>query len=255
MNLNSLRENQMSKKAGAKPRPTAGRRARGKPFFLQKIRRQDIILLAGVASLACFSLITVGLLILRYSSSQTEATTLSPANRVRPVPTHTIPYTQVTGLGQFKPAQAEALAWAEDAQLVSANANWLQVTAMEHVGQPGQWTYRFYSPSKQRLFIARVTPENKVQAIEHIAPVTLPPQTLDTNTWLIDSPAALGYWLDLGGAEMLRTNPGLEVLIQLRHLSNQPQPVWMVVGSDQRTQDIHIVVVDANEGFIMPRGE
>ncbi len=119
----------------------------------------------------------------------------------------------------------------------------------------GPWTYRFYSPSKQRLFISRVTPDNQVHSIEHVVPVTLPPQTLDTGAWLIDSPAALGYWLDLGGAEMLRTNPGRELLIQLRHVGSQPRPVWMVVGSDDRTQDIHIVVVDANEGFIVPVAE
>jgi hypothetical protein len=171
------------------------------------------------------------------------------------VPTHVIAYTQVTGLGQFELAQSEAQGWAEDAQLVSANANWPGVTALEQVGQPGQWTYRFYSPAKQRLFIVRVTPEGQVKAIEHIAPITLPPQTMETSTWLVDSPAALGYWLDLGGAEMLRRNPGLEVLIQLRSLGEQPQPVWMVVGSDQRTQDIHVVVVDATEGFIVPTAE
>jgi hypothetical protein len=243
----------MSKKPGAKAQPAAGRRARGRPFFLQKIRRRDIILLIGLTAFACFSLITVGLLILRYSSTEVEAT--APANQPRPIPTHVIPYTQVTGLGQFKPAQAEALAWAEDALLVSASANWPGVTSMEQVGQPGPWTYRFYSPAKQRLFISRVTPDNQVHSIEHVVPVTLPPQTLDTGTWLIDSPAALGYWLDLGGAEMLRTNPGLELLIQLRSVGSQPQPVWMVVGSDDRTQDIHIVVVDAGEGFIVPVAE
>src|SRR5688572_14465005 len=201
MNRNLFREGQMSKKPGAKARPAAGRRAGGRPFFLQKIRRRDIILLIGLTAFACFSLITVGLLILRYSSTEVEAT--APANQPRPIPTHMIPYTQVTGLGQFKPAQAEALAWAEDAQLVSASANWPGVTSMEQVGQPGSWTYRFYSPAKQRLFISRVTPDNQVHSIEHVVPVTLPPQTLDTGTWLIDSPAALGYWLDLGGAEML----------------------------------------------------
>jgi hypothetical protein len=243
----------MSKKPGVKARPVAGRRAGGRPFFLQKIRRRDIILLIGLTAFACFSLITVGLLILSYSSTEVEAT--APANQPRPIPTHVIPYTQVTGLGQFKPAQAEALAWAEDAQLVSASANWPGVTAIEQVGQPGSWTYRFYSPSKQRLFISRVTPDNQVHSIEHVAPITLPPQTLDTGSWLIDSPAALGYWLDLGGAEMLRTNPGLELLIQLRSAGSQPQPVWMVVGSDDRTQDLHMVVVDANEGFIVPMAE
>ena len=243
----------MSKKPGTTARPAAGRRARGRPFFLQKIRRRDIILLIGLTAFACFSLITVGLLILRYSSTEVEAT--APANQPRPIPTHVIPYTQVTGLGQFKPAQAEALAWAEDAQLVSVSANWPGVTAIEQVGQPGSWTYRFYSPSKQRLFISRVTADNQVHSIEHVVPVTLPPQTLDTGSWLIDSPAALGYWLDLGGAEMLRTNPGLELLIQLRPVGSQPQPVWMVVGSDDRTQDLHMVVVDANEGFIVPVAE
>lgn len=85
-----------------------------------------------------------------------------------------------------------------------------------------------------------------------MALITLPPDVLDATEWRIDSPAALARWLDHGGAELVRRNPGLEVLIQLRSLSRHPEPVWMVTGSDKRTQDIHVVVIDASSGQVVP---
>ena len=48
-----------------KPKPKQAR----KPFVLQRLRRQEIFLLAGLLSLACFSVIVVGLLILRFQSA------------------------------------------------------------------------------------------------------------------------------------------------------------------------------------------
>jgi hypothetical protein len=228
-------------------RPTSRRKA----FILQRIRRQDLILLTGVLALACFSVITVGFLILRYQQSRAEPARVA-GGTPGPQPTHTVTYVQITGLSQYQPAEAEARAWADDAQLVSANAHWPRIVYENQIGEPGQWTYRFYSPAKERLFIVKVGPDGQIRAFEHVALVTLPPDILDATQWSIDSPAALAMWLDQSGADLVRSNPGLEVLIQLRGLSRHPNPVWMVTGSDKRTQDIQVVLVDASTGQVVP---
>ena len=233
------------------PRPAAktGPISKRKPFIMQKVRRQDLILLTGVLSLACFSVITVGLLIFRsQSAAELEIPVTSTPG---PQPTHTVTYVQVTGLSQYRQAETAARTWAADAQLMSASTHWPRVTNENQIGQPEQWTYRFYSPAKQHLFVVNVYPDNRVWSFEHVAMITLPPPIVDTTVWSIDSPAALAIWLDYGGADLVHRNPGLEVLIQLRSLAGQSIPVWMVVGSDQRTQDILTVMVDAGQGQVI----
>lgn len=167
-----------------------------------------------------------------------------------PQPTHTVTFAQITGLTQFALAQSAAQNWAADAGLVSANASWPKVISKDQVGEPTLWTYRFYSPAKARFFFVTVEPEGQVSTIEHVGQVSLPPQPLSTDSWLIDSPAALAIWLDNGGAKMLGSNPGMEILIQLRSMVNQPHPVWLVAGLNNQTEEVHTVVIDANQGFV-----
>jgi hypothetical protein len=238
--------------AGGRSRPARRSQPTRKPFFLQRVRRRDLILLTGVLSFACFSMITVALLILRFQSAQAEpVTVIGPTSTPGPQPTHTVTHVALTGLSQYPLAEAEARRWAGDARLVAASTNWPGVLGVDQIGLPGSWSYRFYSPGKERLYIVRVEPDGQVEAVEHRVKITVPPDLLETGTWAIDSPTALATWLDYGGAELVRRNPGLEVLIQLRSLANHPQPVWMVVGTDKRTQDIHVVVIDAVEGAVL----
>jgi hypothetical protein len=237
-------------KVAARPQPEQRPK---KSFFLQRLRRQDIILLTGLLSLACLSVIVVGLLILRFQQSGVAAGNGLAGSPARPGPqaTHTVSFTQVTGLSQYPAARARAQAWAADAQLVSANANWPTVLSDGQVGEPGLWGYHFYSPGKGRLFIVNVEADGRLFAVEHVAAITLPPPLLETGNWVVDSPAALATWLDYGGADLIRRNPGLEVLIQLRHLNNYPNPVWLVIGTDRRTQDIRTVMIDTTDGSVV----
>lgn len=217
---------------------------------MQRIRRRDIILLTGVFSLACFSLIVVGFLILRFQGGAGPAEA-APTGTPGPQPTHTVSFVEITGLTQYQAAETEATAWAPDAKLVSASASWPRVIYENQIGEPVPWTYRFYSPDRQRLFNVKVFPDGQVFSFEHVVMITLAPPLLDTGEWRIDSPAALSIWLDYGGADLARRNPGLEIFIQLRHISRHPAPVWSVIGSDRRTQDIHMVVIDSETGSVL----
>ena len=208
-------------------------------------------MLTGLISFLCFSAITVGLLVLRYRPPTVQPPFSTPIRPAGPAPTHTVTHVQVTGLSQYPLAEAEARHWSADAQLISASANWPNVINQEQIGQPGQWTYRFYSPGKERLFIVKVEADGQTQTVEHVVQITLPPPALQVSDWLIDSPAALARWLDYGGADLVRRNPGLEVFVQLRALDNHPNPVWAVIGADKRTQDILTVVIDTNDGAVL----
>lgn len=216
---------------------------------LQKLRRRDLILLSGVLSLACVSVLAVIFLVLGYHPA--TGSLPQTASQPGPQPTHTVTFAKITGLGQYSLAQAAAQSWAADAQLVSANATWPKVISKDQVGEPTIWTYRFYSPAKARFFFVTVDPAGQLQTIEHVAPVTLPPTTIAADNWLIDSPAALALWLDNGGAKMLGGNPGLELLIQLRGQGDNPNPVWLVAGLNNQTEEVHTVIIDANQGVVI----
>jgi hypothetical protein len=241
----------MRQQPGSKRYKAASPRKKG--FILQRLRRQDLILLTGLLALACVSMISVGLLVLRFQQGvgPLQAENLGPTPTPGPQPTYTVTFLEITGLSQYQVVEAEAKAWSEDAQLVSASANWPGVLAVDQVGQPAQWSYRFYSPGKERLLIVKVETDGQLQSIEHRVRITLPPPPIPTDTWLVDSPAALATWLDYGGGELIRRNPGLEVLIQLRPLPNASNPAWMVIGLDKRTGDIRTVVIDAGAGTVV----
>lgn len=219
--------------------------------MLQKIRRRDLILLSGALALACFTLLTVAILILRTQPVVGSSPAVAPDNRPGPQPTHTVVFVEITGLSQQGLAQATAAAWAADAELVSINGAWPEVLRVDQVGEPTTWRYRYYSPGKARQLFVTVEPDQRVRAVEHQVRVTLPPRTVAMDAWAVDSPTALALWLDNGGSELLRTNPGLELVAQLRTVSQNPHPIWVVVGLDKRTGDIHVVAVDANQGWVI----
>jgi hypothetical protein len=215
----------------------------------QRIRRRDLILLSGVLLLACMSVIVVISLVWQNQAPPESITNV--ANPVpQPRPTHTVTFVAVTGLKQFPPVRTTAQAWAPDAQLVSANADWPTVIDKSQVGEPTLWSYRFYSPAKGRLLFVNITPEGQVETIEHVVPVTLPPRPIAADNWAIDSSAALAIWLDNGGAGVLGRNPGMELMIQLRSVNNNPNPVWMVIGLNNQTEEIHTTVIDASQGVV-----
>ena len=217
--------------------------------MFQRIRRRDIILLLGLMSLAAVAVIVVALLILRDVGQQEKVRELPEA---APKPTHTIPNQKVTGLNQYNQfAKTTALAWSSDAELIAASAKWQQVLSLSQVGEPTLWTYHFYSPSKKRKLFVTVEANGQVQVFAHPLEVTLPPQPITTEGWLMDSPVALATWLDHGGSDVLQKNLGLDLIIQLRSTKKLAGPVWIVVGLNEQTNTTHMVVVDAAKGWVI----
>ncbi len=217
--------------------------------MLQQIRRRDIILLTGLFSLAGVVVIAVAMLIIRQNNTFATETDVRP----QPQATFTVTYQQITGLKQYGLAEKESKIWADDAELVVASTDWPQVANAEQVGQPSDWSYHFYSVTKKHKFMVMVSAAGQVQTFEPPTTSNLVPRAIATknNSWVIDSPQALAIWLDYGGYEVLRNNPNLELIMQLRSVKERSSPIWMVVGLNRQTQKTRVVVIDAGQGTVI----
>ena len=134
-----------------------------------RLRRRDILLLFVAWVFVAVALV-VTLMVLRSRS-------LGPAGTPRPAATYTVTFTQVTARGLYPTAEALALAWQPDAQLVSLTTTWRK-TAVNLVGQPTTWVFRFYSPSWRHYYFVTVEPDGQAWGVEHARQVDLPPPVI-----------------------------------------------------------------------------
>ena len=207
-----------------------------------RLRARDILLLlAGWALVA--AVLAVLFVVFRSRG-------LGPAGTPTPAPTYTVAFTQVTARSLYPVAEGLARAWQPDAQLASLSATWPN-TAVNLVGRPTEWNYRFYSPVGLRYYLVTVAPGGQAQGIEHARPVDLPPPLVPVESWGVDSVEALSTWLDYGGGAMLSAKPGIEVSAQLSVPGQGGQPVWAVVGYDTLYNDYLTVVIDAGNGAVL----
>lgn len=207
-----------------------------------KLRVRDILLLF-IGWVFVFAVLVALFVLLRSGGA---ASTGVP----RPVPTHTVVFTQVTARGLYPAAEGLARAWQADAQLVSLTATW-RGTAVNLVGQPTEWGFRFYSPSWRHYYLVTVTPDGQAQGIEHARQVDLPPPVLPAEAWSVDSVEALATWLDYGGGAMLGAKPGIEVSAQLNVPAEEAEPTWAVVGFDTASNDFLTVMIHADSGEVL----
>jgi len=207
-----------------------------------KLRVRDVLLLF-IGWVFVFAVLVALFVLLRSGGA---APTVVP----RPVPTHTVVFTQVTARGLYPTAESLARAWQPDALLVSLTATW-RGTAVNLVGQPTQWVFRFYSPSQRRYYFVNVTPDGQAQGIEHARQVDLPPPILSIEAWRVDSVQALTTWLDYGGGAMLGAKPGIEVSAQLNVPTEGGEPTWAVVGFDTASNDFLTVMIHADSGEVL----
>jgi len=207
-----------------------------------KLRVRDILLLF-TGWVFVFVVLVVLFVLLRLGGA---ASTDVP----RPVPTHTVSFTRVTARGLYPTAESLARAWQSDAQLVSLTATW-RGTAVNLVGQPTEWGFRFYSPSWRHYYLVTVAPDGQSQGIEHARQVDLPPPILSVEAWRVDSVEALTKWLDYGGGAMLGARPGIEVSAQLNVPTEGGEPTWAVVGFDTTSDDFLTVMIHADSGEVL----
>jgi len=213
-----------------------------------KLRRRDLLWLGTIWGLVAV-LIAIALLALRDIARQPVGAVAAPTRA--PTPTLELIYTPVpsdiTARTLYPLALEKAMGWREDVQLVSVRGSWEQ-TAINLVGRPIEWVYRFYSPSSRLLYFVTVTPDGQVGGTQHLRPVSQAPPILPVDAWQVDSPAALTNWLNSGGGQFLGSHPGSQVVAQLSVRSVGAAPQWTVVGYDRAAEAYLVVSVQAATG-------
>ena len=207
-----------------------------------KLRARDILLLFMGWLFVAVALIALFVVLRSRSSAATASVS-------RPVPTHTVVFTQVTARSLYPAAEVLAQAWQPDAQLASLTTTW-RGTAVNLVGQPTEWVFRFYSPARRHYYFVTVAPDGQAQGIEHARQVDLPPPIVPVEAWHVDSLEALTTWLDSGGGAMLGAKPGIEVTAQLNVPAEGAEPTWAVVGYDAQYNDYLTVMIHAESGEV-----
>lgn len=145
-------------------------------------------------------------------------------------------------------ADQAARSWQGDAKLVSTSASWA-FARLDDLSKPTGWTFQFFSPATQKLFVVSVDGLRAVVVREALSAYALP--TISTSTWQLDSHQALNAWLNAGGGSLLQTHPIVDVSARLRQ-SDQGQAEWIVVGVARGNQLAKAVRIDAADGKILP---
>lgn len=210
-----------------------------------KLRRRDVILIAGFWIIGCALLGVV----FYFTALQTGSTPSATGGTV-PQATYTLAFNQITAKTLQPATQNQIALWKEDAQLFTVSATW-QETQLEQVGRPAIWTYRFYSPSLKRFYFVTVSPEGDVTGISHSERVRTPPQTINPDDWVVDSSEAINMWLNNGGAAMLAAMPGIQVITQLQISAPDAPLTWTVAGYDRISKNYHTVFINATTNQII----
>jgi hypothetical protein len=176
-----------------------------------------------------------------------------PVGNLRPAPqaTFTMEFTSLTARQLFPVARDRAMLWQADAQLASATANW-EKTAINLVGQPTTWTFRFYSPGLARFYFVTVRANSQVDGVSHGTPTQRSPRLLAIDQWTVDSPEAINLWLNYGGSQMLASVPGIQVAAQLSAArTSDLTPTWTVAGYNRENDSYHTVIINAQSGEVV----
>ena len=210
-----------------------------------RLNRRDMLLLVGIWG--CVALLLVGAIVALRSTQGVPPPAGAPTATPRPVPIYTPVAAEQTARKQYALAEAAAVGWRADARLVSCRGSWEQ-TAINLVGRPVDWMYRFYSPQSKRLYFVVVTPDGRLTTLQHVRQINQPPPVVPVDGWQLDSPAALADWLNAGGGPFLGSHPGGTVTAQLSVRSQGAQPEWTVVGYDSKTDETLAATVEAVSG-------
>jgi hypothetical protein len=200
-----------------------------------KLKRREIILLLAIWGVVGV-LLVVAVITLRTMRGGPGAEGPGELSTPTLVPLYTPPPSEISAKSSYPLALEKAKSWREDAQLVACRGTWEQ-TAVNLVGQPAQWDYRFYSAQAKTLFFVTVTPDGQVAGTQHMRSLARPPSPIVVESWQVDSPAALTNWLNAGGGAFLGSRPGIEVAAQLSVRQAGDDPQWTVVGYDPAKED------------------
>jgi hypothetical protein len=163
------------------------------------------------------------------------------------VQAYRLPAVSFSARSFYPRAEQAAKSWKQDAGLVSASASWPFVR-LDHFSVPVDWTFQFFSPSTQRIYVVNVN-ETQVSLIrESLAPYPLP--TISMGDWQLDSHEALNAWLNHGGGGLLDRYPVVDVSVRLRQGAGDSLE-WVVVGAVRDDPTIQMARIRAVDGAVL----
>jgi hypothetical protein len=210
------------------------------------MRRRDWAILLTAWLVVAIGLVAV-IILLRPRPGSIQA--IPTGVRPTVVPTFTVEYVEVTARRLYDLAAADASGWQPDVELAGASAVWPQ-TAVNLLGNPVEWQFRFYSPSRNYLYFVSVTPDGQVSGGPHFRSETRPPATFSVDNWQVDSVQALAGWLDSGGGRFLGQNPGVQVVAQLGLDPASTRLTWNVAGLNDTGEKYWVAFIDAGTGQV-----
>jgi hypothetical protein len=157
-----------------------------------------------------------------------------------------LPETPYSAHSVYDRAERVAKAWQPDAGLASAVASW-PFAELDELSGPVDWTFSFFSPGTQRVYVVNVSQEQVTPIREALSPYPLPVVALDR--WRVDSHQALSAWLDGGGGEFLRSHSIVDISARLG--VEEGQGLWAVVATGRGNQSVFAIRVDAADGNVL----
>lgn len=159
---------------------------------------------------------------------------------------YSLPQVPYSARGFYERAQQAATSWQSDAQLASAAATWPFVR-LDHLSQPTTWTFQFFSPGTQSIYVVAVDEKNVTFIRSSLTPYPL--ATMQVEQWRVDSYEALNTWLNQGGGRFLELRPAVDVIARL--VAGDGNTIqWVVVGNVSGTDEAHVVRLDATTGQV-----
>jgi hypothetical protein len=208
------------------------------------IKRRDILILLSIWLVGCaLVMLLVGIF---YSQRREEAVAPPP-----PTATYTLTFEGKTAKEAYLEALANARNWQSDVALVATSAYWPEAT-LASLTTFDAWDFRFFSPTRRRIYFAVVKPDSPVVGRPHLYKQETTATTLvDPAAWLIDSDEAVAIWVNNGGGPFLEGYPGSSVELLLRQLPKQNTLVWDIISVSQDQSQIFYLSVNANNGAIL----
>ena len=169
------------------------------------------------------------------------------ATAAQPQETHALAANPQSARALYPLADQAARSWREDARLISAMVSWPDVR-VEDLVEPQGWTFQFYSPDSQHIYVVTVSGSRVVPIRQGLSPYPLP--SASAEDWQVDSPQALTAWLNEGGSAFLRTHPTVDLSVRLRPVE-EGRLEWIVSGVVRDSQTVHVVRVNAESGQVL----
>ena len=178
---------------------------------------------------------------------------LVTSDDVDPVVRHDLGPVAGTAKEIYPTTEELALDWRPDAVLVGVTAGWRDAT-LETLRQPPTWSFQYYSPGRQEVFIVAVVGGEAQGLREMLVPYPLP--AIPVDQWSVDSQRAVEFWLDSGGARFLERHPAdAELRLQLRVAATSkdgtPRLLWTVMGIVFETNQVETLQIDAATGELV----